>query len=562
MKDKINFKQVGTLLRKSAQERSSAYKKGNFDAFGFLIRWALIIIFLAMFVIFFGRFTNIYLAVKTGGLLRPQTRMYELLSMVYTLILVFLVISSVSQIDRQFFDADDMKLIVAMPLGASTVFIAKLISIYFSQFVISAACVLVVNIVISLQVAQGAMFYGMTVVFCFVLPLISIAIGALVAMPFHAVKQFLKTRFVLYFIIITVLLAAGFYIYSVVLNAVRDMLLGDSLKFFFNEQVMNILQTLTKYLYPAVWFADILMGNNLLIAGLGLLGIVLVCLAVAMLVIHRLMLWVMQSRIAGDANFMRRQQTIAPKRNSFFALMKKDFLLIFRTQSYTFSYFSVAIIMPLMVYFCMTIGSSIVTKLIGMNCNLEIAIFLTLMFGALTNVFCSTNISRDGEMFFSVKAYPLGYKKVFFSKVVLCMMVTSLSQLVSAVLLASFGYVVWWQALFILLGGLLCSFAQICFATRYDFNHAKFSTEEDGEIKESGNTVSVIMVVGMLSSFLIGGSVLLIRLLFALRLVSGLEFLTYLIVGAVSLVIAVLSYLYLIRRLGVKYHEFSGGGGL
>lgn len=562
MKDKINFKQVRTLLRKSAQERSSAYKKGNFDAFGFIIRWALIVVFLAMFVVFFGRFTNIYLAVKTGGLLRPQTRMYELLTMAYTLILIFLVISSVTQIDRQFFEADDMKLLVAMPVGASSVFIAKLISIYFSQFVISAACVLVVNIIIGTQVAQSALFYVMTAVFCPALPLISIAIGALIAMPFHAIKQFLKNRFVLYFIVITVILAAGFYLYSVVLNAVRDMLLGDSLKFFFNEQVMNFLQALNLYLYPAKWCADMLMGNNLLVSGLCLLGLVLACLAIAMLVIHRLMLWVMQSRIAGDVNFMRRKQTIAPKHNSFFALMEKDFLLIFRTPSYTFSYFSVAIIMPLMVYFCMTIGSSIVQKLIGMNCNLEIAVFLTLMFGSLTNVFCSTNISRDGEMFFSVKAYPLGYKKVFFSKVVLCLAVTAVSQIISATLLMAFGYVIWWQGLFILLGGLLCSFAQICFATRYDFNHAKFSTEEDGEIKESGNTVSVIMVVGMLSSFLIGGSVLLIRLLFALRLVAGLEFLTYLIVGGVSAIIAVLSYLYLISKLGVKYHEFSGGGGL
>ncbi len=562
MKDKINFKQVGTLLRKGAQERSSAYKKGNFDAFGFIIRWAIIVIFLAVFVIFFGRFTDIYLAVKTNGALQPEARMYELLSMVYTIILLFMVIGSVSQINRQFFDADDMKLLVAMPLGASTVFIAKLVSIYFNQLVISAACVLVVNIVVAAQMAQGAMFYVMTAVFCLVLPLISIAIGALVAMPFHAVKQFLKNRFVLYFIIITVLLAAGFYLYSVVLNAVRDMLLGDSLRFFFNERVMNFLQKLTTYLYPAVWCADILMGNNLVIAGLCLWGLVLVCLAISMLVIHRLMVWVMQSRIAGDVNFLRRKQTVAPKRNPFFALMKKDFLLIFRTPSYTFSYFSVAIIMPLMVYFCMTIGSSIVEKLIGMNCNLEIAVFLTLMFGSLTNVFCSTNISRDGEMFFSVKAYPLGYKQVFFSKVALCLLVTAISQLISATLLAAFGYVAWWQSLFILLGGLLCSFAQICFATRYDFNHAKFSTEEDGEIKESGNTVSVIIVVGMVSSFVIGGSVLLIRLLFALRLVAGLEFLTYLIVGVISAVIAVLSYLYVISKLGVRYREFSGGGGL
>ena len=551
MKDKIKFNQVGSILRKQAQERGSAFKKGYFDGFGFAIRLILVVVFLAVFVVFFGRFTDIYLSVKTNGMLQESTRLYELFAMVYTVILVFLVVGGVGQINRQLFDADDMKVLVGMPLGASTVFVAKLITIYFEQLLISVVCVIAVNVTVSLHVAQTALFYVVTAMFCFILPLISLALSALVAMPFHAIKQFLKNKFILQFVLITLLTAVVFYAYSSILNAVRDMLLGDSLKFFFNEQVMNTMQAVTAYLYPALWFADILLGNNLLIAYLSLFSVVIVSLVVAMLVIRRLMVWVMQSRIAGDVNFMRTKQNIAPRRHPFLALMKKDFLLIFRTPSYTFSCFRVAVLSPLMVDFC-----------VGMNCNLELAVFLTLMFGALTNIFCSTNISRDGEMFFSVKAYPLGYKYVFFSKVVLCMLVTTASQLISAILLASFGYVAWWQALFILLGGLLCGFAQVCFATRYDFNHAKFSTEEDGEIKESGNTVSVIIVVGMFSSFVIGGSVLLMRLMFALRLVTGLEFLTYLIVGVVSALIAVLSYIYLTRKLSVKYHEFSGGGSL
>ncbi len=562
MKDRINFKQVGTLLRKQVQEHGSQYRKGNFDAFGFLIRWFLIAVFLAVFVIFFGRFTDIYLSVRTGGTASEQVRLYELLTMVYTLILIFMVVGGVSQINRQLFDADDMKLFMGMPVGAQTIFIAKLVSIYFGQLVISAACVLVVNVTVAFHIPQATLFYVMTGVFCFVLPLISIAIAALVAMPYHAVKQFLKNRFVVYFILITLLTAALFYVYSVVLGAVRDMLLGDSLRFFFNEQVMTSIQNFVRFLYPAAWFADVLLGRNLIVAGIGIWVLVIACLLIAGLIIHRLMMWVMQSRIAGDVNFIHKHKEINFRRHPFLALMKKDFLLIFRTPGYTFSYFSVAVIMPLMVYFCMTIGSSIVEKLIGMNCDLEIAIFLTLLFGALTNVFCSTNISREGEMFYSVKAYPLDYKAVFFSKIMLCMIVTAISQLISAILLVSTGYVQIWEAPFVLLGGLLCGFAQICFATRYDFNHAKFSTEEDGEIKESGNTVSAIIVIGMVTSFLIGGSVLLLRLLFALRLVSGYEFLTYVIVGVVSLAASGAAYYYLIRKLDKRYQEFSGGGQL
>ncbi len=562
MKDKINFKQIGTLLRKQRQERAAGFRKGNFDAFGFILRWFLILVFLAVFVIFFSRFTGIYLSVRTNGVENTGVRLYELLSMAYTLILVFMVIGGVSQINRQLFEADDITLLTGMPVSAKTIFLAKLVSIYFGQLVISAVCVLAVNFSVVYQAPQDWWYYVMTVVMCFVLPLISLAIAAMLAMPYHAAKQFLKERFVLYFIIVTALTAVLFYVYSVVLGAVRDMLLGDTLKYFFNEPVMNFLTRFSAALYPGVWFANFMLRKELLYSGIGILIVLVVCLVLAMVVIRSLMRWVLQSRIAGSWKFMRKEKRIKPQHSPFHALMKKDFLHIFRTPAYMFSYFSVAVLMPLMVYFCMTIGSSIVTKLIGINCDLELAIFLTLLFGALTNVFCSTNISREGAMFYSLKAYPLSYRSVFFSKVLLCMIVSVLSQFISAVLLLGTGYVVWWAAGFIFLGGVICSFAQICFATRYDFNHAKFSTEEDGEIKESGNTVSVIIVLGMVVSFLVGGSVLLLRLIFSLRLVEGLGYLTYLIVGVVSMCAAVLAFYYLMRKLGKKYYEFSGGGQL
>ncbi len=562
MKDKIDFSVVGTLLKKQLKERSSSYRKGNFDAVGFILRWALVAVFAAVFIIFFGRFTEIYLSVKTDGMLDREARLYELLTIAYSLILAALVIGGISQINRQLFDADDIKLLTGMPVGSHTLYAAKLISIYLGQLAMSAVTVLAVNLSVAIKVSLGGWFYGMTVLVCLVLPLISLAIASILSLPYHALKQLLKNRFVISFILITAIAAALFYVYSILLDAVKEMMLGDNLKYFFNEAVMNFLGRLVSCLYPGAWFANFMLQKELLVSGIGILALTVVCLALSMLIIRSLMRWVMQSRIAGAWNFVRRKQSVKSARKPFIALIKKDFLQIFRTSSYMFSYFSIAVLMPLMVYFCMSVGSSIIIKLIGLDCDLELAIFLTVLFGALTNVFCSTNISREGEMFYSVKAYPVDYKAVFFSKIVLCMIVTSVSQLVSAIMLGATGYVEWWAAIFIFVSGLLCSFAQICFATRYDFNHAKFSTEEDGEIKESGNTVSTIIVLGMVIAFLIGGSVLLMRLLFTLRGVEGMGFLTYLVVGVISLCAALFSYFYLVRKLGVKYYEFSGGGQL
>lgn len=559
MNDKLDLALVGTLLKKQFQERAAAFKKGYFDAIGFLLQVLLVAAIIAIFVTFFGQFTDIYLAIRTNGVSNPDARLFELLSISYTIILLFLIFSAISKINRALFTADDLKLFTAMPVGAKTLYVSRLITIYLSQLVLAFLIILPVNLTVAIHVAEEPMFYYMTFVMCILLPLMSIAIASILALPYHALLRFLKPKFVLTFVCVTALTAVLVIGYAVILNAIKEMLFGDDLKYFFNERVMAGIALVAKNLYPGVWLANFMTGQDQLYSGLGVLLILFMCLLLSMVILRKIMEAVLQSRISGTPNFVFAERDISPRRKPFAALLRKEFLQIFRTPSYMFSYFSVAVVMPLMVYFCMSIGASLVEKLIGVNCNVEIAIFLTLLFGALTNVFCSTNVSRDGEVFYSVKAMPVDHKTVFFSKIIFCLIVTVATQLISAMVLLFTGYIAWYVALFVFFGGVLLSFSQICIATRYDFDHAKFSSEEDGEIKESGNTVSTVIVLGMLGAFLTGGSVLIVRMLTSLRGIS-VGYLTYLIVTIIAVAASVLSYLYFATRLGKKYYEFSGGG--
>ncbi len=562
MRDKIDFSLVGALLRKQRQERRYVFSKGHFDVLGFLLQIALIATFAAFFVVFFGRFIDIYLTIKTHSLPDAPQRLYELLTIAYMLIIVFMTVSGMTAITREMFLADDLKLFSAMPVGAKTLFVAKLISIYRSQFVYSFVALLAVNLTAAIATGQGAWFYCMTVLMIFLLPVITIAFASILALPFYAIRRFLQSRFVLMFIVVTLLTAGAFVLYSFVLGAVKDLLLGDDIRYFFNEGVMNGIRTACQYFFPANWIASFVLKHELVWSITGIVLVTAACAVVAMLIIRSILTRVLQARISGDENFMYPEQDVTPLGSSFTALLRKEFVQIFRTPSYMFSYFSIAVLMPLMVYFCIDVGSSLVKTLVGVNVDLELALFLTLLFSALTNVFCATNISREGPMFYSVKALPVSCERVFLSKIFFCMIVSIISQVISAVVLGATGYVSWGVAAFIFAIGTVFSFAQICFATRYDFNHARFSSEEDGEIKESGSTVSTIIVLGMLFAFLIGGVVLIARILLALRLDEAASFgyLTYIIVSVITVVVAVLSFVYLIANIKKKYYEFSGGG--
>ncbi len=559
MKERTDLPLVRALLKKQWTERANSFRKGNFDAVGFVMRVLLVALFLTAFIIFYGRFSDIYFSLRTEGVPDPSARQFELLSLSYVAILVFMTAGGISQLITGLFAADDIKLFSAMPVGAKSLYFSRLVVIYLRQLLYAAVTVLPVNITVAVHAGLPVGFYLLTVVLVLVFPLVSIGIASLLALPFYALWQFLKTRFVVNFIAVTAVLAGGLYLYSVLLTGVKELLLGDGLKYFFNEKVMAVLGGIARHAYPCNWFAGLALGRDVLISGLCLLAVVAVCIALSLVIIRGILSRALQSRIAGTPRFLFAKRGVRARLPLFFALMKKEFLQIFRTPSYMFSYFSVAVVMPLMVYFCMDVGGSLVSRLVGINCDLELAIFLTLLFGALTNVFCATNISRDGPMFYSVKAMPIGWGQVIFSKIALCMMVTLLSQAVSAIILMSFGFVSFGVGCFVFGAGVMCGFAQICLATRRDFNHARFSTEEDGEIKESGNSVTVVIALGMVVAFLLGGALLIIRMMLALR---GFEYayLSYLITGVFSVLAAAACCLYLVLGLGKKYYEFSGGG--
>ncbi len=559
MKVKQDLRVVGALLKKNGQERRSVFKQKNFDFLGFVLRILLTAAIVALFAVFFGRFCDIYLAVKTAGKADPVTRGGEMLTILYAIVVLGMTAACLGMFERKIFKADDNRLYSALPIGMNALFAAGLVSVYAEQAVVSAVIVLAINITYGLHAGVSGAFWLTTAALCFLLPLISISLASLIAGPYQLIKRFFKEQFVVFFVVVTAALGVFFWLYSIILGAVKELLLGDSLRYFFNDRVIGKIAAVASYLYPGRWIGYILTGVNLIEGWLGILLFVAVGFALSVVMIRLILRRSIQERNEGTQYFKRKKKAVKPPKSAFFALIKREFLLIFRTPSYAFSYFSVALVMPLMVYFCMDVTSSLLMDFVGLNCNVELALFLAMLFGALTNVFCGTNISRDGENFYVLKAMPVSYKEVIFSKVVLCAIVMGISQIASAILLAASALLAWYDALFVLAVGGAFGFVYICVATRYDFDHAHFSSEENGEISESGGTMSVIVVLGLIISFVTGGLLFLLKITEQLRNL-GLGYLTYILAAGCALIAVGGALFYLLFGLRKKYYEFTGGG--
>lgn len=558
--NKVDLRLLKVLLNKQITEKFS-FKKGGKkpDAAGIVLHIFLTLAIAAVFLLFFVNFAKMYLALTVRGVADVNARQTELMTAVYCLMLIGLIVSAVGNINGALFKGDDIKILSAMPINSNTLFMSKMAVIYLKQFVYSAVVVGVVNGSLGALNPQSVWYIVFSVITAFLLPLISVAVASLFAMPAHYLRKFVHTHFAWGAALITLLTVCGILLYSVLLDAMRQILVGDELKFFFSNAVMDKIAAFAAAAYPVKWITDLLFAQNILFSAIALTALVALCAVLATIIIKRLFVGALQRKIQTKAVFKDRRKKNYRQKSVFAALVQKEFSLILRTPSYAFSYFAVAVIMPLMVYFCMSIGTAMLQTLVFADCSLELAVFCNIIMGVLTNTFCATNVSRDGEVFYSVKAMPVLGRQVIFSKVAFCSVVMSLSNLAAAAVLFATGMLNVWQALFVCITGALFGFAQICFATRKDFRYPTFSTEDDGVIRESTNTVSAILVVGLLGAIVIGGALLYMSLATALGIVKIASVWTYVITGAISAALAAAAYVYLVRGLEKHYADFNKG---
>lgn len=539
-----------SLFRKKRWERASF----RTDPVGVLFRALTAVLFAAAFFLFFGKFLGLYLSIGTDGAPDEEGRLFELVVVCYALLILSFALSAAGTLLRRLFLSDDLKLLFALPVPPRSLLLSEFLSVCLGQELLSAGASALLSAAFSLEISLPPSFYVLLFGAGALIPPVALVLGALLALPFYLAVLFLRGRHVLSFLLVTALTAGGVVLYARLLGAVKELLLGDELKYFFDEGVMRAIAAAVSRLYPANALAKLVFGR----ADRGILLLAALFLA-ALPAAFFLVRVTLRRAVRSSPPRSVLSRGSAPPHSPFFALVKKEFFTVFRTPSYMFSYLSVAVVMPVFVYFCMSLGSSLIRRLLGLDCTAELALFLTLLFGALTNVFCSTNVSREGGMFYSVKALPLPPSTVFGAKIAFCMLVGGLSQLLSALILVFSGYMGAGEGAALFAVGVLFSLAQVCFATRYDFAHARFPAA-DGEAEETSSTAGVIVLLGLFAAFLLGGGALGVRLFLSLRGTPGNAALTYLCVFLLSLLFAALSCAYLFFRLPKKYNEFHEGG--
>jgi hypothetical protein len=501
-------------------------KKGSIDIIGTALSLLITMLILGVFVYLLATVVDNYIEIKLYddrlGIItsNPVARTVELLNVIYTVIIVALSAMMLEKMRSTLARQQDKVLFLRMPLQQQTIFLSKLATLLISNYITAFFLIIPINGIFWYSLKPEPIFWLYTAIIWLLLPMASFLIASVLLVPYIKIVEFVSQRYLIMFVLFTGAIVGAFLFYAEVLEIVQNLLETGSIKFLFDDKFISTLKLLIDITYPANCFAYIAVGKFLDIA-LGISGSIAVVSVFVVYFISKKLYYITLYKNESHRKVGNRFGSIF-KTTKFAALIRKEFISVFRVPKNLFSYFAIATAMPVMVYSCYTLFESLIKNALGFNVSFALALIVILVFSILTNTFCATNVSRDGELALKVKMFPVRASKLLFAKVFFCSIVSTLSVIGSCALL----YVskVYFARLrvdgrimvepkdlaIIMAIGIVFSLSHIFVATRLDLNHAKVMASPQEIEAESNRTIAKTVFIGLILAIASGASSLLV----------------------------------------------------
>ena len=561
---------VGVLLKKQLYERLSYFKRNrkNIDVMGITLTVLLVALVMFVVVVVFKQFIEKYTTIRINNVLDVKARLYEIMTIIYEAILIVSILGSTTALTHSIFESDDRNVLIVLPVKPQAIFIAKMITVYFSQALLSVCVTLPLVIVFAQATAQSISFIIISTVASLLIPFVSLGVASMLCLPYFFIKKFIQSKYVLFLVTVTAIAGILFVGYSELLGFFEELISRGDIKFFFSEEIMNTIISVTDNLVPANFLAKIVFDIEPVKNALILVAIIIGVGAMGFFVEYLLYNAAVKIRVQSNDGIFFHAKGLSKPRSISVGLVIKELGAIVFTPDYAFQYVSVAAILPIMVYCCMGLGEKMLVSILHVNMNLEIAVLLTVLFGSLTNTFCATNISREGRSFYMQKTLPISCRRIITVKILLNFVITILSVGISTIVITANQFITVGEGFFVFFVGITLGLSQICFATRIDLNKPFFPNEEDNTIKEGNGNVSTIILLGMFTAIILGGLPLFVGILGIYKKTPGTDFLgsliaienfTYLFAGILAIVVLIASVAFTLIGLRSRFERLSEG---
>ena len=532
------MREFNVLLKKELKEHFFRRGKGEKrDVLSTIFTVVLLLIVIVGLVYIALAIAKSYVTLSFEGNSSSILRSKELLNLIYLVFSIFLLFFILEKERKIIVDIKDKAIILRLPLKSSTIFLSKFIVTYLLAIFAGAIIIIPANIIFYVAIGDFSILYIVGTLFNILFfPIVPFLLATILLVPYIKVLNFFRDRQLLTLIVYVALLSGGFYLYSKLLDIFRTLLETGNI---------SILNNLANYAYPINFLADISLGLNSLVAYLVIIGVIIVAFIGSVLLAKVLF---NHTLYTSTGHVDRIYKTKLKARKPFISLLRKEFLLTYRDNGNLFSYFAIALAMPLMVFASFTLFRDLLYNAIGLRIDFVLGLLLLFVFVVLTNTYSSTNISREGIAFLKSKAFPYSAKKIFLAKVVFAFVISSIVTIVASIIIICFSNMKALEIVVLILSGIMFSLSQILLGTKMDLNKANLTLNSYEIAKKQEKTISKLVFTGLLIAIILGVSLILLDTLLPVvittNIVDVLVVISALLVSLIYLGITIFFYLY------------------
>ncbi|MCL2587211.1 MAG: hypothetical protein FWE31_03140 [Firmicutes bacterium] len=511
MKKNSAFQQLKTLMRLNSKLYARRERGARTDWVSSIFGLVITGLVLSAIMIFFS-----ILVIDFEGVGAE----YELLVFTLFVVLSMQIIWATVSCIKVFFSPTENNLLVKYPISGQVLFFSKFLKVFLRELVFGLAVMLPLLNVYGILLGFDLWFFILIPFVSILLSLFCFLVGALLSFPLVFLKSFLSNKFILTLIIFVAVSGIVFFGYMQVINEVFNI--TNTINLNVNSAIMDAIVQISAFVYPAILLSNMLFVQSFVASLFILLGIITALVSAVYLLQWRFYKRMLEKNAGSDQVYIGRA-TANIQRRTMWALIRREFINMFRNTGSLFQFFAFIIITPLVTYLTVESSTDIVTQNIGVFAISAIAFFIISVFCVIINSFAASAISREGDGFYLLKIYPLDYKKIVMSKVLFTIICMIPSIIVAVSVLAVFGLLSILEVFPVIIALAFLSVFQICVSIDIDLRSPKFA-DENGLVPSDRNTtlsislgLAVCMILGVLS--IIGAIYLDLILMFGIIIV-------------------------------------------
>ena len=485
---------IRTLLRLEIKNRFSNYSLTDFKSYLKLL-FTIVLLGALIYAIYWvaGLFFEMF---ETGGML------YEALVLLVTAIFIFMLFTGISSTIKVLYYKGDNEILMRYPVSGAEVFISKTLFLFLSQFIVTTVVMAPFLVAYASVSGLGVAFYVKIPVPILLMVFINFFLSNILAIPIMHLTNRIRNKFILIIIGLAILVTAGFALYMLLFNSMVTYM-NDTAFSVFSDDMVAVIETVAKWLIPAKYFADVMVGKELYIAYPALIGMLGLTLIGMIFIIYFLYAKTLLNNVEVEGSAFK-HVTKNRRRPIFVTLLRKEFLQVFRSVNYSFQYFVLACAMPVMIYFCNEITGRLGENQIGEQIALGMTMLVMLIFATVITSFAATSTSREGDNFYHTKVAPVSIQKQLFAKFTMFFLVSVAANAVCAVVLYFTKQVNLTDAIWLFVMVELVAIAETLIAMRMDIAHPYFNLSGEGEVVNNNASTTLAVAMGFAVAVVIG----------------------------------------------------------